>query len=281
MYCSWKTIGKKLFAKIFDLVHRYYFVYSARVNPQSILSTDFELPFTIIITSYNNASYCRANLDSVIQQNYTNYTVIYINDCSTDKTQQYVDDFFQRDRCRGWKLLNNITRHGKLANLYTIIHTLNPDEFIVELDGDDVLANSQVLSFINYQLQKDQAEFLYGNYQNFGQLPDTLGHHWAPTPSLVHIYKLYRLYPWIYSGLRVFKASLFQQIHRQELIWHKTDHFFPVCHDLAYTYAMLEKAHRISWIALPLLLRRITPCNDKKNYDAATIHAIRCQITGI
>src|SRR5437868_2077214 len=40
-------------------------------------------PIVVIIPSYNNVQWCVKNIESVLTQNYSNYRVIYIDDCST------------------------------------------------------------------------------------------------------------------------------------------------------------------------------------------------------
>jgi CDP-glycerol glycerophosphotransferase len=49
----------------------------------------------VFILSYNNEPYNRykANLDSVFQQNYENYFVVYVNDVSSDRTGELVQKY--------------------------------------------------------------------------------------------------------------------------------------------------------------------------------------------
>ena len=42
--------------------------------------------FTIVIPSYNNEQWVKKCLGSALGQDYDNYDVVYINDCSTDNT---------------------------------------------------------------------------------------------------------------------------------------------------------------------------------------------------
>ena len=42
--------------------------------------------FVIITPSYNNEEWVEPNLASMLNQTYTNWRTIYINDCSTDNT---------------------------------------------------------------------------------------------------------------------------------------------------------------------------------------------------
>ena len=47
----------------------------------------------IIIPSYNNCQWYQRNLSSVIAQDYQNFRVIYIDDCSSDGTGELVEQF--------------------------------------------------------------------------------------------------------------------------------------------------------------------------------------------
>lgn len=54
-----------------------------------------QLPFCIIVPSYNNAKskiYMR-NLDSIFMQDYENYNVVYMDDNSPDKTGDFVNQY--------------------------------------------------------------------------------------------------------------------------------------------------------------------------------------------
>ena len=86
----------------------------------------------VLVPSYNNEGYCYPNLNSIAQQNVP-FRVIYINDCSTDKTGQFVDFYTHINKFESQcTVIHNEKRVGALANLYKIIHTL-PDHAIVVL----------------------------------------------------------------------------------------------------------------------------------------------------
>jgi hypothetical protein len=50
-----------------------------------------EKPIVVITASYNNKQWCRLNVNSIVNQKYTNWRLIYIDDCSTDTTPDIVD----------------------------------------------------------------------------------------------------------------------------------------------------------------------------------------------
>ena len=42
--------------------------------------------FKIVVTSYNNSKWVETNIESILEQQYQNYEVIYFDDASTDET---------------------------------------------------------------------------------------------------------------------------------------------------------------------------------------------------
>lgn len=231
----------------------------------------YELPFTILITSYNNERYCEKNLESVLNQDYSNFNIVYVNDCSIDNTQVLVEKFLSNKI----NLINNKIRKKKLANLYEIIQSIDNQRIIIELDGDDYFANNNVLKIFNDKYNKTGAWVIYANYQNNpADLAKNIGHFWNPVSNYVIKNNLFRS-TWIYSGLRTYYAGLFKKINKNDLIY-KED-FFPLCHDLATFYPMLEMAgDKIDYIKEKLLIRNIdSPINDFKIYDENFKRSIR------
>ena len=49
-----------------------------------------ENKFKIVIPSYNNEQWIEHNVASILNQTYTNYDVLYINDASTDDTLSHI-----------------------------------------------------------------------------------------------------------------------------------------------------------------------------------------------
>lgn len=233
-----------------------------------------ELPFTVVITSYNNINYFKKNLESVVNQNYSNFDVIYVDDCSTDGTSQEVQEFINKfDFQKKVKYVRNEIRKKKVENLYSVINALPSERIVLELDGDDYLSDLQVLNLFNNYYQNSGAWIVYGNYENY---PDQLAQKlkikkfFQSVPQFILKLNKIRLYPWVFSGLRSYYAGLFKKIKKESVISVALGDFFPLCGDAAIFYPMLEMAkNKVASIDKIVLLRNIdSPINDFKKYDS-------------
>lgn len=192
--------------------------------------------FVIIIPSYNNINFYQKNLDSVFIQNYQNYRIIYIDDCSPDNTgtkvQEYIKLCNQEHRCT---LIKNKRRLKHMANHFRAAHMCNEQEIIVHLDGDDWFANENVLQTLN-QIYQDPAVWLtYGQFIHYPAM--TLG-GCKPYPQEYLDRRDFRYYEHIAGHPRTFRAGLFKHIRLKDLLYN--GEFVPCCADIAMMVPMLE-----------------------------------------
>ena len=61
--------------------------------------------FKIVVPSYNNEKWIATNIESIKEQNYANFEVLYINDKSTDRTEELYHKYVGNDP--KWTLQNN------------------------------------------------------------------------------------------------------------------------------------------------------------------------------
>lgn len=231
--------------------------------------------FAIVITSYNNADWYKANLDSVFDQKYTNYRVIYVDDASDDGTAELVEKYIaergQQHRCT---LIKNKNRVRALANIYNAVHMCDDDEIVFNFDGDDWLAHNQVFAMINELYQDPQVWITYGQFKNW---PTEQMGYCKPLPDEVVQKQLYRQKWWAPGQLRTFYAWLFKKIHLKDLLFegpYFQGQFFPANADLAIYYPMMEMAgHRYKFISEVIYIRNVqTPLNDfKANKDVQVL----------
>lgn len=218
----------------------------------------------IVIPSYNNSRWCRPNITNVFGQHYSNYQVIYIDDCSTDDTYDavcsLVKELGKQDHIT---LIRNSERHGALYNLYHAIHSLPDKAIVVTLDGDDWFKTADVLSTINQAYSDPSVWLTYGQFEEFPRGSLGICH---PMPDYVVASKSYRKQDWFTSHLRTFYAGLFKKIKKDDLMLN--GEFFSVAWDQAFMFPMLEMADgRIKFIdKIMYIYNQANPLNDFKLY---------------
>ena len=52
---------------------------------------------TIIVAIYNGEKYLKEQLDSILNQTYSNFNLIISDDCSTDNTKNIIKNYAQKD----------------------------------------------------------------------------------------------------------------------------------------------------------------------------------------
>lgn len=52
---------------------------------------------SIVLPTYNGEKYLRESIDSIIGQTFSDWELIIVNDCSTDNTQNIIDEYVDRD----------------------------------------------------------------------------------------------------------------------------------------------------------------------------------------
>ncbi len=227
-----------------------------------------ELPFVIVVCSYNNDQWSETTLTSLFTQNYTNFRVIIVDDCSSDNNceviEQCIDKHNFSDRVT---FIKNEQRHRKLFNLYRVLYECNDNEIVLMVDGDDWLIDENVLSFFNNIYADDGIWFTYGQYRN---VPASQAIQWGhkemgycrPVPKHVQRQQAYRYYSFIYMHPRTFRAWLFKLVKLEDLIADKIEgfegNFYPASNDVAMYFPMVEMAHtHIKFIPDILYIRNL------------------------
>lgn len=227
-----------------------------------------EHPIVVVVCSYNNGRWSENTLNSICTQNYSNFRVIIVDDCSSDNNaqviQKYIDDHNLADRIT---FIKNDIRHRKLYNLYRVLYDCHDDEIVFMVDGDDSLAHPDVFSQINDIYQDDNIWFTYGQYKN---VPASQAIAWGhkemgycrPVPKHIQRKQAYRYYSFIYMHPRTFRGWLFKLVKLEDLIADKIEgyegDFYPASNDVAMYFPMVEMAHtHIKFIPEILYIRNL------------------------
>ena len=198
--------------------------------------------FKIIIPSYNNEKWIEPNLASVLNQTYTNYDVLYIDDASTDNTYKAVTDIV--GGLPNWIVILNKENKGASYNYTEQFDKIDvqDDDIIVHLDGDDWLIDDNVLAQLNDFYNQKGCWMTYGGFVCWDGTDDIKMPYpqSTPYPKFVHDHKLYRQDMWRASHLRTFRYFLWNSIDRQDLVSQIDDKLFWHASDLSWQYPCLE-----------------------------------------
>lgn len=116
--------------------------------------------FSVLIANYNNARYLDAALQSVINQTYTNWEIILVDDASTDDVSKVLQNYKTDSRI---KVYNNDQNFGcgytknRCAKLAT-------GEILGFLDPDDALHPDALQTMVNAHISKLQCSLIHSTH---------------------------------------------------------------------------------------------------------------------
>jgi len=193
--------------------------------------------FTIFIPAYNAEQWAEVNLTSAFLQEYENYDILYIDDCSTDNTENVVRNiFFNEDKefnGLNKNYIRNSFNKGKMFNLYNYIKPLRDDTIVVIVDGDDWLLHYEVLQTLDEFYNEDI-------WMTCGSYLTTPGNHLVcPRIESGYWEGNIREKSWEFSHLATFRKSLFDKIKKKHFLDHNGS-FLSATSDQAIMWPMAE-----------------------------------------
>lgn len=121
-----------------------------------------ETPLVSVITpSFNSAKFIADTIHSVQNQSYSNWELIIVDDCSTDKTVKIVNNFISNDSRIFLYQLNENSGAGIARNL--AIQNAK-GRFIAFLDSDDLWKPEKLKKQVNY-LILNNVPFTFSYYE--------------------------------------------------------------------------------------------------------------------
>ena len=215
---------KKIWNFILFLVCVFHFavLFPTHLFPEN---TTIEKPMVVVIASYNNIKWYRQNLQSIFTQSYSNYRVVYVDDCSTDGTadavERMIKELAQEERVT---LIRNEKRQGILANHHMVIHGLCENhEIVLCVDGDDWLAHDQVFNVLNHTYSSRDVWLTHGKFSEYhGDQRIGSSNCSLPIPSDIIQHNRFRQFFCCATHLKTFYAWLFKKIKYEDLLYEGT-----------------------------------------------------------
>ncbi|MFJ2088014.1 CDP-glycerol glycerophosphotransferase family protein [Streptomyces sp. NPDC087901] len=116
---------------------------------------------TLIVPAYNVRAYVRECLDSVLQQDFTDFEVVAVDDCSPDGSGAILDEYAARDaRVRVLHLSENVgLGHARNAGIEQAT-----GDYLIFLDSDDTLTPGSLNAIAGRLDATDDPEILIYDY---------------------------------------------------------------------------------------------------------------------
>lgn len=118
-----------------------------------------EIPLvSVVMPTYNSEKTIRQSIESVINQSYQNWELIIVDNCSTDKTRDIVNEFLENKRIR---LLVNDQNYGIAFSRNRAIQTAI-GKYIAFLDSDDLWAFNKLIVQVDF-MEKNKYDFTFSS----------------------------------------------------------------------------------------------------------------------
>jgi glycosyltransferase involved in cell wall biosynthesis/GR25 family glycosyltransferase involved in LPS biosynthesis len=205
------------------------------------------LEFVFIIPSYNCEEWIVRNLNSIIEQTYTKWRIIYINDNSSDKTHEMFLKLTEKCKEKVTYIQNDV-KYGQAFNRYQAYMSCRDDEICVLLDGDDWLYHKFCLKYIAYFMKINDVDITYGleSTYEYGKIKNSYKnymYHKNDYDNYVVKNKLYRYSEWLAGHLRVMKAKYLKNINISDFL-DTSLNFFKCSTDMVESYCCLEQCDK-------------------------------------
>lgn len=111
---------------------------------------------SIVLPTYNGQNYIRKSIDSIINQSFTDWELIIVNDCSTDSTPEIIRDFKNRDsRIR---IIDNV-ENMKLPQSLNIGFKEAKGEYLTWTSDDNIYLPNAIETLVTF-LDRNLEEYM-------------------------------------------------------------------------------------------------------------------------
>lgn len=129
---------------------------------QQVKQRNTKKRFSIIVAAYNIEEYVKRAINSVENQTFQDWELIVIDDCSIDKTREKILELCSKNSNI---ILKEHTVNKKAGGARNTGLDIAMGEYIVFLDGDDYLANNQVLEKLDKLIGEDKPDIIYLGFE--------------------------------------------------------------------------------------------------------------------
>jgi glycosyltransferase involved in cell wall biosynthesis len=218
------------------------------------------MKIVILTTLYNAKEYVEMCLASIMTQTYKNFVCYITDDLSTDGSAEIVEECIKHDP--RFKLVRNTNKLYQGGNYDSIIRDnsdIDDEDIIVECDGDDWLSDRKVLERVVNHYNSGDIWIANGTFR-YSDGGDGFA-------KPVNSFETLRQDTFTASHLRTWKAFLWREIKKEDLLDPKTGAYWNTAGDLSFMYPMLEMAGEEHYLFMPeinYIYNEHNPINDHK-----------------
>jgi glycosyltransferase involved in cell wall biosynthesis len=213
----------------------------------------------IVTTLYNCENYIDLCINSLVNQKFKDFKCYITDDISTDNSVEKTKKLIEGDE--RFILIENNTKLYQPGNYDQVIRynqNIDDNEIIIEVDGDDWLAKSDVLGRINEIYTNQDIWIANGSFRySSGQIG------FAAAPKNIDNI---RNETFTASHLRTWRAFLWRAID-ENYLKDENGEYWRVAGDLAFMYPMIEMAGEEHYKFMPeinYIYNGENPLNDHK-----------------
>lgn len=115
---------------------------------------------SIVVPVYNSNEFIRDTIENVLEQTYTNWELILVNDCSTDNSKKIIEEYSSDRRIQ---LINNKKNSGAAIARNRGIE-FSKGKFIAFLDADDLWEKDKLEKQIKF-MKENKYDFTFTGYE--------------------------------------------------------------------------------------------------------------------
>ena len=119
-----------------------------------------EVKMTVLMANYNNSAYIQEAIESVINQTFSSWELLIVDDKSTDNSLYVIEQFTNDKRI---KLFCNRKNKGYIYSLKRMVN-LSSSDILCILDSDDTLMPEALEIMFKAHKHNQDHGFIYSNY---------------------------------------------------------------------------------------------------------------------
>jgi len=150
--------------------------------PRNLKSTSIQqnpLLVSIIIPNYNKCSFIAETLESVLNQSYSNWEAVVIDDGSTDNSVYIIKSFVNRDSRIRFYARDRLPKCGSVCRNIGIDKSIG--DYIIFLDSDDLLQPFSLMQRIEFMSRYPMLDFAVFTTGTFYKTIGDSKNYWIPS----------------------------------------------------------------------------------------------------